>query len=620
MEPATDCDVEMPVTSKFSNTQATNLWELLNGDDQFLVPQFQRNYAWTEEMAGNLWDDLTDSFQSVKKRNETQSAQYLLGPMVLVPDKENRYLVIDGQQRLSTITMLFCVARDIMLENITTQPGFKPEGYSRIMDMLENVGINGKHVSWKMVLNDTDKELFQQIQEYEDMPTPQVERIKKFKPKAKSQKLLASNYIYLYYRMMEVICPGFKSDSNASSRPTKNNVQQNLGLLNQFLNHVMRNNFIVKIVVDDDDTAYQIFETLNYRGETLSKSNLIKNYVLNKVKNANEQRDMSNAWNNIFDDIISQGEADDVFILESFRSRYYGEDKRASRKKLYDTVRKKIKTEREAKAYIKSLKDDAEFLTTLYNPISYQDRKTKDYAYAIKLLNAKSIRVPILTAYRKWYDERRRDYEQLVQFLVKFFFNRRIVIGTHAGKLEQIMSEIVKMIEEDKSAQSIISYLQKDYDHDDFKHNFNKFMSAPTLNPAKYALQQITISLGTKDSDVKPIDSLTLEHILPKNSDKWDKNEFFIDYKKSSLKMDEFVGHLGNLTLLKDVVNKKLQNETFLRKKGDCRGKKTGYCASNLEINRQTVCNHDKWTAKIIEDRSNLLAEYAYKIWDLANQ
>ena len=621
MEPATDCDVEMPVTSKFSNTQATNLWELLNGDDQFLVPQFQRNYAWTEEMAGNLWDDLTDSFQAVKKRNETQSAQYLLGPMVLVHDKENRYLVIDGQQRLSTITMLFCVARDIMLENITTQPGFKPEGYGRIMDMLENVNVNGKHASWKMVLNDTDKELFQQIQEYEDIPTPQVERIKKFKPKAKSQKLLASNYIYLYYRMMEDICPGFKSDSNASSRPTKNNVQQNLGLLNQFLNHVMRNNFIVKIVADDDDTAYQIFETLNYRGETLSKSNLIKNYVLNKVKNANEQRDMSNAWNNIFDDIISQGEADDVFILESFRSRYYnGEGKRASRKKLYDAVRKKIETEREAKAYIKSLKDDAEFLTTLYNPISYQDRKTKDDAYAIKLLNAKSIRVPILTAYRKWYDERRRDYEQLVQFLVKFFFNRRIVIGTHAGKLEQIMSEIVKMIEEDKSAQSIISYLQKDYDHDDFKHNFNKFMSAPTLNPAKYALQQITISLGTKDSDVKPIDSLTLEHILPKNSDKWDKNEFFIDYEKSSLKMDEFVGHLGNLTLLKDVVNKKLQNETFSVKKGNCGDKKTGYCASDLEINRQTVCNHDKWTAKIIEDRSNLLAEHAYKIWDLANQ
>lgn len=620
MEPATDCDVEMPVTSKFSNTQATNLWELLNGDDQFLVPQFQRNYAWTNEMAGNLWDDLTDSFQSVKKRNETQSAQYLLGPMVLVHDKENRYLVIDGQQRLSTITMLFCVARDIILENTNIQSGFKPEGYDRIMYMLENVDIDGKHVSWKMVLNDTDKELFQQIQEYEDIPTPQVERIKKIKHKAKSQKLLASNYAYLYDRMMKAICTDFKPHANVSNRPTKNNVQQNLGLLNQFLNHVMRNNFIVKIVVDDDDTAYQIFETLNYRGETLSKSNLIKNYVLNKVKNANEQRDMSNAWNNIFDDIISQGEADDVFILESFRSRYYnGEDKRASRKKLYDVVRKKIKTEREAKAYIKSLKDDAEFLTTLYNPISYQDRKTKDYAYAIKLLNAKSIRVPILTAYRKWYDERRRDYEQLVQFLVKFFFNRRIVIGTHAGKLEQIMSEIVKMIEEDKSAQSIISHLQKDYDHDDFKHNFNKFMSAPTLNPAKYALQQITISLGTKGSDVKPIDSLTLEHILPKNSDKWDKNEFFVDYKKPSLKIDDFVGHLGNLTLLKDVVNKKLQNETFLVKKGNYRDKKTGYCASDLEINRQTVCNHDKWTAKIIEDRSNLLAEHAYKIWDLAN-
>ena len=598
------------------------MWGLLNGNDQFLVPQFQRNYAWTNETAGILWDDLTDSFQFVKKnKNETQDAQYLLGPMVLVHDKENRYWVIDGQQRLSTITMLFCVARDIMLENTNTQSGFNPEGYDRIMDMLENVDIARKHVSWKLVLNDTDKELFRQIQEYENMPTPQVERIKKFKPKARSQKLFADNYVYLYDRMMEAICTDFKLYSNTPSRPTKNKVQQNLGLLNQFLNHVMRNNFIVKIVVDDNGTAYQIFETLNYRGKTLSKSNLIKNYVLNKVRNANEQRDMSNAWNNIFDDIISQGEADDVFILESFRSRNYGRmAKKASRKNLYDVVRKKIRTEKEAKAYIKSLKDDAEFLTTLYNPIGYQNRNTKDDAYAIKLLKAKSIRVPILAAYRKWYDERRRDYEQLVQFLVRLFFNRRIIRETHAGKIEQIMSEVVKMIEEGETAKSIILELQKDYDHDDFKHNFNKFMSAPTSNPAKYALQQITISLGTKDSDVRPIDSLTLEHILPKNSGKWDRNEFFVDSEKPGLKIDEFVNHLGNLTLLKDIVNKQLQNETFSIKKGNCRGKKTGYCASDLEINRQTVCNHDKWTAKIIEDRANLLAEHAYKIWDLAHQ
>lgn len=597
------------------------MWGLLNGNDQFLVPQFQRNYAWTNETADILWTDLTDSFQFVKKsKSETQDAQYLLGPMVLVHDKENKYWVIDGQQRLSTITMLFCVARDIILENTNTQSGFKPEGYDRIMDMLENVDIARKHVSWKLVLNNTDRELFQQIQAYEDTPIPQVERIKKFKPRARSQKLLANNYVYLYDRMMEAIRTDFKLGSNTTSKLAKNKIQQNLGLLNQFLNHVMRNNFIVKIVVDDNGTAYQIFETLNYRGKTLSKSNLIKNYVLNKVKIENEQRDMSSAWNNIFDDIISQGEADDVFILESFRSRNYrGPAKKASRKNLYDVVRKKIKTEREAKVYIKSLRDDAEFLTTLYNPDSYQDRNTKDAAYAIKLLKAKSIRVPILAAYRRWYDERRRDYEQLVQFLVKFFFNLRIIRETHAGKIEQIMLEVVKMIEEGASVQSVILKLQEDYDHDDFKHNFNKFMSAPTSNTAKYVLHQITISLGTKDSDVRPIDALTLEHILPKSTDKWDRNEFFADYKKPGLKMDEFVGHLGNLTLLKDVVNKRLQNEPF-SVKSNRKSKKTEYCSSDLEINKQTVCNHNKWTAKIIEDRANLLAERAYKIWDLAHQ
>lgn len=619
----------MGVTSKFADTGATNLWTLLNGNEQFLVPQFQRNYAWTKDTADTLWRDLIDGFQLVRNsRSESQEGQYLLGPIVLVHDTKNKYWVIDGQQRLSTITMLFCVARDIMLENISSTDNLRPEGYEKVMEMLENVNLAGKRTSWKLVLNDTDKDLFQEIQEYEAEAVSQVIRIKKPKQqKAKSQRLLRDNYVYLHEKMMDAIYTKFSDNSDIVTtnksipmEDKRKQVKKSLGLLNQFLNHVMKNNYVVKIVVEDNDTAYQIFETLNYRGQTLSKSNLIKNHVLSQIKNTDEQRSMSIMWNNVFDDIISQGEADDVFILESFRSRNPKKAKKASPRNLYNIVKKEIDTERKAKQYVKTLKADAEFLTTLYTPDRYQDKNTKDNVNSIKLLKAKNIRAPILTAYREWYDESKQDYNQLVKFLVKFFFNVRIIRETHAGKIEKKMLEIIKLIGEGASFQSVITELQEDYDHDDFIHNFNKFMTDPAPNVAKYVLQQITLSLGTRGSDVKPIDPLTLEHILPKNTSKWDPSKFFEDYPESGLRMDDFVTHLGNLTLLKDEINKKLQNEVFAVKKGEYKGTRTGYCASNLEINKQTVCNHNKWTAEIIEDRANLLATHAHEIWNLNHQ
>ena len=564
-----------------------------------------------------------DGFQNIKNvPYPAEEGQYLLGPIVLVHDNENKYWVIDGQQRLSTITMIFCIARDIIRENIQTEYNLMPQGYEKIMEMLENTDMMGKHSSWKLVLNDTDKEVFRQIQKYEDNPKPQVERIK-IDPRAKSQKLLKENYKFLYDKIMNAVCTGFDNQSDDfdyKKTPTMADlIKQNLEMLNYFLAHVKNNNFVVKVVVEDSGTAYQIFETLNYRGQGLSRSNLIKNYVLNLVKNEDDQNDLSNDWNSIFDKIINQGEADDVFILESLRSRSFCPNKKITLKNLYDIVREDITNDENARNYVKDLTTDAEFLATLYNPQQYDDDYVKDDIYAIRALGAKSIRIPILVAYRRWYDTDKSSYQRLVKILVKFFFKIKIIRGVHAGKVEKIMSEISEMIETGKSLQGVITKLQGNDDHDDFKYNFRKFMADPPPNAAKYALQQITLHLGGKYADVRPIDSLTLEHILPKKIGKeWIKEKFFQNYPTDK-KMEDFIGHLGNLTLLKDTLNSKLQNESFQHKKRstDDNGREVGYETSLLEINRQTVCNHHEWTARVIEERGKSFEHHADQIWTL---
>ena len=316
---------------------------------------------------------------------------------------------------------------------------------------------------------------------------------------------------------------------------------------------------------------------------------------------------MSNTWNKIFDS-LGQNERDDVFLLDSLRSRNY--ERTYSLKQLYRIIKNKIEKEETAKKYINELKIDADFLITLYDPNNYRDESIRSDIFAIKRLNAKSIRPPILAAYRKWYDEQKSDYERFVQFILKFYFNVRTIRKMHAGKLEKIMTNIVKLIEEGKSLQSIVDELQEHNSPKDFEHNFENFINDPSPEEANYVLRQITMDLDSKHSDVRPLESLTLEHILPQKPSRWDRSEFFKDSLTPNADINDFINHLGNLTLLNQAVNKKIQNEVFPIKK-------TEYVNSRLAINKQTVCNYDKWTANVIEERAKIFADKAYRIWDL---
>ena len=609
--------IKMAVKSKFPETNASSIQSLFTDDAQFVVPQFQRNYGWTKENIEMLWTDLMDNFLMYKNNKKSSQARgYLLGPIVLVyNNKENEYCVIDGQQRLATITMLFCVMRDLMIDNQINE--HNESLYSEIVEMIKNSD-RENNANWRLTLNDTDRELFRQIQYPEESGNSEskLRRIRKTMDGAKSHKLLVNNYQLLYESIEYAVCTGFNDRRDVTdekklklSNKKESLIKKNIMSLHEFLTYFIQENFMVSIIANDDATAYQIFETLNYRGRQLSKSNLIKNHVLSKITKKGRHY-WSDRWNTIFDEIIKQDEDDDVFIWESFRSRNH-KNTTALKKNLYALVKKEISTEKEAKQYVRTLKRDASILTQMYNPNGYS-KATKNDFYAIKALSAKNIRVPILAAYRKWHDKPKLkpNYIELVSFLVKYFFYMKVIRKRHASKIEKKMLEIVGLIEDDTSLQNIVENLQKDYEEDRFNQDFDTFINEPSDAGAKYFLRQVTVALGTKDSDVETVDSITLEHILPKNTNKWDEKVFLNGYKKPGKTMNDFINHLGNLTLLNEKINKKIQNSPFS-------DKRIAYFKSKLDINEKTVYNHTEWTAQIIEGRGRLLAKCANEIWNL---
>ena len=169
----------------------------------------------------------------------------------------------------------------------------------------------------------------------------------------------------------------------------------------------------------------------------------------------------------------------------------------------------------------------------------------------------------------------------------------------------------------------IINELKDKDEPDDFIYDFKNKFEPKKDAYAKYVLQEITIKLGSKYSDVQPEDSLTLEHILPQKPDitDWKENDFFNGYTgdETQKKFEKFIYKLGNLTLLKFVINSAIKNKSFDKKKNyvDTDGSEKGYNSSQLEINLKTVMTETEWTAKIIEDRTENFADLAEKIWSL---
>ena len=643
----------MGVGHVFSNTTAMSIRNLLESDVKFAVPKFQRNYSWGREEALELWNDLTENFQTHRKARQMSNtnllteSQYLLGSIVLVRGggNDNEFAVIDGQQRLATITMLFCTIRDIVREDLKKygeSPPIEVEYNRRQIDELiegfTRYGM-GDTRSWKLVLNDIDRDTFTEIQEYEDGDATQYERIKKkIKSDSRlsdSQQHIYENYVILHDEIASAIESGFnRVDREPASTATAKKKQsekyepdrikarvENIASVVDFVSYVANNNFVVQVMIDNDSTAFQVFETLNSRGSELAKSNLIKNHILNKAGHDREiQADLSRRWDRIFAETIGEQDHDE-FVLESLRSRGVKTNHNLTTKNIYKIVRDNLHDvdAQECKRFVSELEQDAEFASILNNP-KLADDAIRDEVYGMQFLRAKLVRFPILAAYRKW-DGVTDELVQLANLLQKFFFKARIVAREHPGTVDKIMTDVTTAIEEQPTTEilsRVREIVRSRDDHEYFVREFGRFMRKPKKDTARYVLYQLNKELSSPHPGVKPIENLTLEHILPKKPEGWSEEKFFGGANTGKI-FGDYVDRLGNLTLLELPPNATLKNKTFADKKDfiSKNGVQVGYLGSRLPINEKTVTPNNDWTEDAIAKRESEFLGMAKKIWVL---
>jgi uncharacterized protein with ParB-like and HNH nuclease domain len=563
----------MPTSS--IDSRLMSFGELLTGNNSYSVPSFQRDYSWTESQVEQLWNDITETLDEGR-------SEHFIGSVVVNNSKKPELMLIDGQQRVTTMSILMCVLR-----NIAKEKGDEQLAQTISNKYLGSLNLRNRKTESKLVLNERNNQFYQEY-----IVEPQTinflrEQSKK-KSIEKSNKLIVDAYLSLYQKVQERI-------------KTVGAKEEEIVVLIE-LEECIRDRLVsILISVADEANSYLIFETLNDRGLDLSVADLLKNYLFSRA--SDRLKEVQRKWEQIISDKIDLTK----FIRHYWLSRYG----LVTEKDLYRKIAEKLRNSSEIFDFVNHLQEAAEIYSAFENSQSsvwdsYDSNLKKDIE-RLNLFKVSQCYSVLLAAKESLTDEL---FSKVLRMIVILSFRYNVICKLNPNKLESAYCKTAKYIREHKpkSAKLIFDQLKEFYPSDaDFEKVFvDKSFPTSDTKIARYILSEINSHyMGHKELIANPDGTeLNLEHILPqKPSDKW-----LVEFSKTD--SNQYIYRLGNMTLLDSSVNRKVGNTSFQDK---CAG---AFSHSKLDITRE-ILNYSVWGSKEIEERQKKMAKVACQIWRL---
>lgn len=558
------------------DTKTVSFNDILGNGKIYRVPQFQRDYSWEKDNWDDLWND-------IELAAETGKAHYM-GSVVLQNRQSKEFLIIDGQQRFTTLSIL-TLATIYAIQQLADKGNDVEENKERV-DILMRQYIGQKdpsslRYSSKLFLNENNDGFYQS-------------RLLQFKDPINARRLSDSETLmwdaYLFFR--ENIKQRFKSKSGADLASFLNNVAGELMMF-------------IQITVEDELNAYTVFETLNSRGIELTSTDLLKNFLFSRVaESETDLKLVKTQWKKIIDSIgLKEFPAFLRYFLLATR-------RQITKEYLFKEIKIFIKTGQD----VFELLDNLEFYAYNYVALGSADdeiwRQDKEKRNAISILKAFKVTQwkPLgMVALDKLNDA---DFKRLLSSLIALSFRYNVVAKLQTNEMEKVFSKAaINLYKNDTTnITGVLNDIKGLYlNDDDFKTYFsNKQFN--TSNSADKKLVRYTLYKLEAQEDGGhaydfETDNGTIEHILP---------ESYPDAWHASFTEEEFernVYMLGNLTFLEAARNnKEASNESF-------QVKKTVYAASKFALARNI--DDIDWTSQNIKNRQAHLAKLATGIWKI---
>lgn len=566
------------------DTRTANFLDLIGNGKIYHVPPYQRDYSWTEEQWEDLWNDIMEV-------RERASEHHYMGAMVIENETDRKFHIIDGQQRLATLSIL-ALAIIKQLRDLVAHDVDKAANEERAK-RLRNRFIGEKdpaslQESSKLFLNETDDPFYQDYL---------VQLREPHNPRGlpKSNKLLWRCFEY------------FNSKLKALPDLAKNGEALAV-LLNET---VARQLLFILISVDDEVSAYTVFETLNARGLELSSTDLLKNYLFSRVKVQTDLATLQRRWRNLIATVRQER------FPEFLRYHLLCSYRQVRKRRLFKTVRSTVREPQQVFELMEALEARAELFVALSDPQHeywIERPHCKPYIKELKLFGARQMTPVLFAAWEKFDAD---DFTRALKLVAMITFRYTIVSKLNTNGLEPIYHDAAKGILQDEltSPRAVFDKLRSIYGSDDkFKQDF-AFLEIDTTHSrkkiAKYILGKLEADTAERAFDAET-DPATIEHILPENPAS-DWADVFPEERWASS-----IYRLGNLSLLEASANRRIANDPY-------QDKLVAYGASTYQITKAiTDMAPEEWTPALLDRRQQTMAERASHIWrsdfDCANQ
>ncbi|MBO1254891.1 DUF262 domain-containing protein [Alteromonas sp. 5E99-2] len=547
------------------------LSKIFSSDFDYEIPPYQRPYAWTTEQAGELFDDLFDFY----RHEEDES--YFLGSIVLVKEENKPHSqVIDGQQRLTTLTILIAALTSLIEDD---------EARSECFSYIQEPGKKFQGIPSKprLALRQRDREFF--VNTVQALKFESLTELDEATLANESQVNIRSNALLLQNKLSK----SFNSEDS----------------LIDFGVFLMTRCFLVAVTSPSQQSAFRVFSVLNNRGLDLLPSDLIKADAIGKI--AEQKRDQFNdKWEEIEVETGREGLND----LLTYIRMIYARSK--SKRALLEEFREHVLSQTPDPEVLinEVITPFADAYLIARDCIYQSSNNAGDINQTLYWLNRidNSDWLPVAISYIAKYGS---DSDAVIDFIAKL---ERLAAKLHvcAANINQRIERYAEVIQEIQhlNNSAIDSVELRKSEIEDFINAINGNVYLLTARRRNYLILR-TDSFLTDGAARYNHSVLTIEHVLPQTVEEgseWEANWPDVEERKA------WTHRLANLVPLTQRRNSQASNFEFERKKNAYFGGKSG--VSSYVLTTQ-VLKEPVWTPDVLQRRQQELVELCKKHWDL---
>lgn len=544
----------------------------------YSVPRFQRDYSWTTEEWDDLWRDIEMLFE------DDGETEHYMGYLVLQSKDSKNFDVIDGQQRLTTLSIL--VLAVLASINELVKNGIDETNNKKRLEQLRNSYIGYLDPvtlipKSKLNLNRNNNNLYQRyLVPLEVAP----------KRNLKTTEHLMRKAFDWFYNVVQ----GRYAETKSGQ------------VYAQFIDDLSDKLFFTVITVNNELNAYKVFETLNARGVKLSSTDLLKNYLFSVVHNDNsdnhEMNELDERWERLVG-LIGSGSLPDFL-----RSYWNSKNRFVRHSELFKRIREKVSSKGEVFSLMRDLERNADVFAALPNAEDslWNNDQGKQIGY-LKMFNVKQLYPFLLSAFHVLNTD---DFTALLKACVTISFRYNVIGNLAANEQERVYNRVAIAIANNKiySIQEILEELRAIYISDEkFRKDFQDKILRTTQTRNKRVVRYILFEIEKQTSgnayDFES-SSYTIEHVMPES--------LGVDWNHIEDRDHiQFIYSLGNMTILKKSDNQSIGNSSF-----DVKSKT--YEKSEFEITIRIASENEEWNASRIQIHQSWLARQAVGIWKIS--